>query len=159
MHCRKGLHFTIHTKRFRFLPHFTISKNTDTYVTLTWSACLFVRVQAWHEYVNLLRIRIFLIFTRVESMILKFIIFTQANKTCMTLYQCVSPVLMVQWMARRILYYMQGTWRWRCSLLVCYSYWRLSLGIRHLYIDDGKPSSLLICTITFIILGKFWIIV
>ena len=42
----------------------------------------------------------------------------------------------VVWMVRRILCYIQITWRGWCSLLVCYLGWRFSLGILHLRTDD-----------------------
>lgn len=86
------LHLTIHTKIFQFFDCI-ILRSIDSYMKLTWSGYLFVSVQAWHEYVNLLHMRTFMIYTCVESMILNFIIFSQAHKTWITLYQSASHVL------------------------------------------------------------------
>ena len=49
-------------------------------MVLTWPSYLFVRNQVYHEYINLLRTRVFMISKRVNRMILKFIIFLKLIK-------------------------------------------------------------------------------
>ena len=79
------LHLIIHTKMFQV---FTCNLPLPSYEALlrrrTW-ACLFLEVQAWHGYVNLLNIRALIIF----------IIFPKA---CIAQYWCVFPVLNLLWM-------------------------------------------------------------
>ena len=76
-----------------------------------------------------------MISTREESIVLKFIIFSQTHKTCIALYRYASLVLNLRWMVRRILCYLRPRY---LKIFVCSTgvLFMLMMGILYLYTDD-----------------------